>query len=340
MKKTLLAIVIPAMLATSAQAVEILKTDTSTVDFYGQMRTELKFTQDDDVTLGAGSSRSGVKASYVVNDSLSVFGTFEFGLGGNKNSDDSLTSRLHYAGVETDFGKFSFGKQWVIADDIYGAEYSYFYGGSGLLYATLSGALHSSLIKYNLTMDNFWVAANAGLAEDDANQSLYELFAGTTLGDLNLHAGFGVNTDDKADSDTEGLENTYFEATAEYTIGDALVGFTYYNAVLSVQNSDAEVKSNAFNLAATYSLTDSMGLYTGLELVSQSTSNLIIELDDSTNLYLGADYQINEWSKIYAEYGYSDGDTLGFTNKESGNVVDLASADKDHKAAVGFRVYW
>jgi len=47
MKKTLLAIVIPAMFATSAQAVEILKTDTSAVDFYGQFRTQLKTVADD-----------------------------------------------------------------------------------------------------------------------------------------------------------------------------------------------------------------------------------------------------------------------------------------------------
>lgn len=330
MKKTLLAIAIPAaLLATSAQAVELYKTDMGSVDFYGQMRTEAKFLDDKDATLGAGSSRAGVNASYVVNDSVSVFGTFEFGLSGNGGD---LQSRLHYAGVEGDFGKLSFGKQWTISDDIYGAEYSYFFGGSALFYGQLSDAEHSSLIKYNLEMESFWLAANIGLPEDDTNQELAEIFVGTSFGDLNLHAGYGVN-EDNVDL---GVKNTYFEATAEYSVGKALLGFTYYNGELSLVDGDAEIKSNGYSFGATYALTDQIGLLAGLELVTQDRD----ALDDSTNFFLGADYQINNWSKIYAEYGYADGDTLGFNNKASGNTVKLASADQEHNFAVGFRVYW
>lgn len=334
MKKTLLAIAIPAaLLATSAQAVELYKTDMASVDFYGQMRTEAKFLDDKDATLGAGSSRAGVNASYVVNDSVSVFGTFEFGLSGNGGD---LTSRLHYAGVEGDFGKLSFGKQWTISDDIYGAEYSYFFGGSALFYGQLSEAEHSSLIKYNLDMESFWLAANIGLPEDDSSQELAELFLGTSFGDLNLHAGYGVNEDNIEGSDYEGIKNEYFEVTAEYSIGKALLGFTYYNGTLSLVEGNGEIKSNGYNFGATYAVTDAVGTYAGLELVTQDND----AIDDSTNFFLGADYQINSWSKIYAEYGYADGDTLGFTNKESGNTVKVASADQAHNFAVGFRVYW
>jgi outer membrane protein OmpT len=333
MKKTILALAIPAaLLATSAQAVEIYKTDAGSVDFYGQMRTEVKFLTDKDATLGAGSSRSGVNASYAANDSVNVFGTFEFGLSGNGGS---LESRLHYAGVEGDFGKFSFGKQWTISDDIYGADYSYFFGGSGLLYSTLSGAEHTSLVKYNYNAENFFVAANVGLTEDDANQGLYELFVGGSVGGANLHAGYSLTEDD-----TEGLDNEAFEVTIEYGFDAGLIGFTYYNAVVSVQDSDAEVESNAFSLAGIYNVSDVISLYAGLELVSQDLSNISATFDDSTNFYLGTDYQINDWSKVYAEYAYQDGDTLGFRNKESNNAVSVASADKESQFAVGYRVYW
>ncbi|GLS91352.1 porin [Psychromonas marina] len=335
MKKTLLAIAIPAaLLATSAQAVELYKTDVASVDFYGQMRTEVKVLTDKDVTLGAGSSRSGVKASYAVNDSVNVFGTFEFGLSGNGGS---LESRLHYAGVEGDFGKLSFGKQWTVSDDIYGAEYSYFFGGSALFYSILSGAEHDSLIKYNFETDDFWIAANVGLAEDDSSQELYEAFIGTSVGDLNLHAGYGLNKDKVEDSETKDWKNEYFQVTAEYSVGDGVIGFTYYNAELSSLNNDSKVKENGYSLGGMYSVSDAIGLYAGLEL----TDHDVDALDDSTNFFIGADYQINDWSKVYAEYAYSDGQTLGFSNKASGNEVELASsADKDSNFAVGYRVYW
>lgn len=45
MKKTLLALAVLAA-AGSVNAAEILKSDAGTVDFYGQLRTELKFLED------------------------------------------------------------------------------------------------------------------------------------------------------------------------------------------------------------------------------------------------------------------------------------------------------
>ncbi len=67
MKKTLLALAVLAA-AGSVNAAEILKSDAGTVDFYGQLRTELKFLEDKDPTIGSGSSRAGVDANYTVNE--------------------------------------------------------------------------------------------------------------------------------------------------------------------------------------------------------------------------------------------------------------------------------
>lgn len=78
MKKTLLALAVLAA-AGSVNAAEILKSDAGTVDFYGQLRTELKFLEDKDPTI-SGSSRAGVDANYTVNDSLALQGKVEFAL--------------------------------------------------------------------------------------------------------------------------------------------------------------------------------------------------------------------------------------------------------------------
>ncbi|MGF1736039.1 porin [Photobacterium satsumensis] len=343
MKKTLLAVAIPAVLfAHSASAVEILKSDEALVDFYGQLRTEVKKLEDKDVTLNAGSSRAGVQAQYAVTDSVDIFGKVEFGLNYNTASEDyTMKNRLHFAGVDTDFGKFSFGRQWVVADDIYGADYSYFFGGTALRYSTLSGARHDSLIKYNYEGENFIVAGNVGLAEDDTNQELAELYVASSYGGFNFHVGGGVNRDKSFDveEDTADIENTYFEGTVEYTVGAALIGFTYYNAELKNKGTGNTIDEDGFSLAGTYSWADNATAYAGYEYTEQESKAINTD-GDGKLFYIGTDYHFNSWSRIYVEYAYADGDTLGYTNKSSDSFVGVASADGESNFAVGARVYW
>ncbi|MGK0273527.1 MAG: outer membrane protein OmpT [Cocleimonas sp.] len=355
MKKTLLAVAIPAMIfANSASAVDIYKTEKGSVDFYGQLRTEVKKNEGKDVTLNAGSSRTGVSANYALTESIKAFGKVEFGLNyAADGSDYSMKNRLHFVGVEGEFGKVSLGRQWVIADDIYGADYSYFFGGSALRYLTLSGARHDSLIKYNYDNENFWVAANIGLAEDDSNQELAEFFAGTSFDALSVHVGAGKNRDktfktgtytktgnEVKTNVTADLENTYFEGTVEYTLGDALIGFTYYNSALENKGNDQKIKENGYSLAGTYGWADNATAYTGFEFTDQDASASDVKDGDSKVFYIGSDYQINEWTRVYAEYAYLDGRTLSYSNKASDTFVGVKEATKDSAFAIGARVYW
>ncbi|MFC1507636.1 porin [Pseudomonadota bacterium] len=365
MKKTLLAVAIPSLLfATSVNAVEIYKSDEGSADFYGQLRTQLEKYEDKEVTLNAGSSRTGVQAQYKLTDTVDVFGKVEFGLSFNtKKEDYSMKNRLHYAGVETDFGKFTFGRQWIVSDDSWGAEYSYFFGGSAMLHATLSGARHDSLIKYNYEGEDFWLAANYGLSEDDTNQELAELYAGTSLGDFNFHLGGGQNRDKtykvgthtieevkdpatgalttlKSEKEiTADLQNTYFEGTVEYTVGDALIGFTYYNAVLE-SGGGQEIKQHGYNFGGTYSLADNASAYVGFAFTDQDASESSLKDGDSKVFNIGSVYHFNKWARIYAEYAYADGRTLGFSNKESDAIIKPTEVDSESKFAIGARVYW
>lgn len=370
MKKTLLAVAIPTLLiANTANAYELINEEGKFVDFYGQLRTELKKVHDSDTgkaedwKIGAGSSRAGINAKYDVNDQVNVFGLVEFGVG-----EGEMKNRLHYAGFESDFGKLSFGNQYVVADDVYGAEYSYFFGGSGLLYSTLSGAQHSSLVKYNYNGENFFIAAGYGLPEDDSNQELAELYAGSSVGNFNFHIGGGVNRDKafkvgtnktlvqkQVDTDGDGvfepttveeksdvtadIQNTYFEGTVEYNIGAALIGFTYYNQALEQKTGgDVEIDVNGYSLASTYAINSQSTVYGGVEFTDAEANTGRSE--DSTNVYVGTVYHINSWSRVYAEYGYADGTTLGFTNTSADTSVKAKTVDAQSNFAVGYRVYW
>ncbi|MDR9829259.1 porin [Vibrio sp. FNV 38] len=346
MKKTVLALVVAAA-ATSVNAAEIYKSEDGSVNFYGQLRTELTFSENEDgdwnEDLSSGSSRMGVDGSYALTDSIDVLGQVEIGVRDNTD----VNVRQHIFGFAGDFGTIKIGKQWTTSDDVYGADYSYFYGGSALRYATLNGALHDSQIKYVFDAEDIWVKAGWGLNEDESNQDLYELFVGTDLNDLALHAGVGFNKDYAFGADEDNavdgveIENLFFEITGEYSIGDHLIGFTYYNAELSNANGSEKIKENGYSLAGIYQATAKTALYAGYEFTDQKSSSFDTNHDeDGTVVYLGVEHKFNSWSRVYAEYAYADGTTLGYSNKGSDQEVDAQMVDSESNFGIGARFYW
>ncbi|ANO32619.1 porin [Vibrio breoganii] len=341
MKKTLLALAVASVAATSVNAAEIYKSDDGSVDFYGQLRQELKFLDgnDHDATLSSGSSRTGVKGQYAITDSVDVVGLVELGIRDNTD----VNVRQHYVGFAGDFGTIKFGKQWTTSDDVYGADYSYFFGGSALRYSTLNGAQHESQIKYNIDFDSFWVKAGWGLNDSDSENDLYELFVGGNVGDLALHAGAGY-TGETAGTATNGfeLENTYAEFTAEYGLGDHLIGFTYYWAELANQNGSEKIDESGISLAGIFQMMEKTALYAGYEYTMQDASGFVGDNgdEDGTLIYVGVEHKFNSWARVYGEYGYGDGTTLGYNNQGSDSQVAPTMADGESNFAVGARFYW
>lgn len=351
MKKTLLALAI-ATIATSASAAEVYKSDDGKVDFYGQLRQELRFENKNDhkADLSSGSSRAGVNASYAVSDSVDLLGTFEIGVG-----DSEVNNRLHFIGFGTDLGTVTFGKQYNATDDVWGAEYSYFYGGSALLGERLNGGKHDSSVKYTFDGENFWVKGTYGLNEGDNNDAnakageknnldMYDLFVGTSIGDLSLHAGGGYTNDNKVNFDNE-LSQTYGEFTAEYTLGDLLFGGTYYYSQLKNESGAGKIDENGITVSGLYDITEKLAAYAQYEYVTQDATDVMVNNqtfngdEDGTLIVLGGVYKFNSWARVYAEYAYGDGTTLGYKSA-SDSVVERTVADGESNFAVGARVYW
>ncbi|MBD8512344.1 porin [Photobacterium sp. WH24] len=360
MKKTLLAVAIPTLLiANTANAYELINEEGKFVDFYGQLRTQLEKKEDKDVTLNAGSSRAGVNAKYAVNEDLDVVGSVEFGVGYSEGSYD-IKNRLHFAGFATQAGTFTFGRQWISTDDVWGADYSYFFGGTGIGQTSekLSGGRHDSAIKYKFEGENFWVNSTFGLSEDDTNAELGELYVGTTVAGFNVHAGGGYYNDksykvgsqtvgqDQAGNDVKkdikaDIESTYFEATVERSFGPALVGLSYNNGSFEQNGTNRTIDVDSFMLATSYSIASNASLYGGYEFTNFDAEDGTNSLsDDYTVIYLGGVYHLNSWSRVYAEYGYADGATLGYKNDEANINVARGVKDAENSFAVGYRVYW
>ncbi|WP_153447327.1 porin [Vibrio algicola] len=338
MKKSLIALAIAATTAAgSVSAAEIYKTDEGSINFYGQLRTELKWNDigENNPELSSGSSRMGIDGAYKLTDDVKVIGLVEVSV----DEDSDMYVRQHIFGLASDsLGTIKFGKQWTVSDDVYGADYSYFYGGSALRYGTLSGAEHDAMIKYEYVADSFWIKADYGLPNNDKEQELAELFAGTSFGDLDVHVGGGYNIDQAID-----VKNTYGEATAEYNYSKGVIGFTYYYAKLESQSAvDSSIEENGFSLAGTFAWSDKGTGYAGYEYTKQDPDSGNLDSEDGTLIYLGSDYQMLEFVRVYAEVAYADGTTLGYEagGSGSGNFVGPTMVDSEVLLGLGARFYW
>ncbi|MFA0081026.1 porin [Vibrio breoganii] len=345
MKKTLLALAVASVAATSVNAAEIYKSDDGSVDFYGQLRQELNFLDSNDsdqahtAELGNGSSRTGINAKYSITDSVDALGLVEISVG-----EGELSNRLHYVGVATDFGTVTFGRQYIATDDVWGADYSYYFGGSALRGETLNGGKHSSAIKYAFDNESFWVKGTWGLDENDSEQELYDAFVGTGFGDLEVHAGVGYTRDRNFTLDTGGtrdLSNTYAEFTGEYFFeGGHQVGFTYYWAeVADEEGTNNKINENGISLAGWFQAFEKTAFYGGYELTLQDLKDTDLD-DDGTVIYLGVEHRFNSWARVYAEYAYLDGRTLGYQSGGDVNVNPGATNDAFNSVSIGARVYW
>ncbi|SJZ37536.1 outer membrane protein OmpT [Vibrio cincinnatiensis] len=313
MKKTLVALLV-ASAATSVNAAEVFKTDDVLVDFYGQLRQTVKFTDksNTDAKIDQGSSRVGVNLTYnAIEEGLDVVAKVEYRV------DEDWHLRQHYIGLSTEFGVMTFGKHSPLYDDVYGAIYAYEYdlapyiAGGGLD----ENFWQTSAIKYQLDLDNSWIKAQYNLAENNSNPELFELYVGTSYDALSLHIG-GASMSDKTSGN---VDSTYFEATAEYALGKGVIGFTYaYNKDKDkVANTKAE--SDGFHLGAKYEVASKTSLYGGGQFINGKK-----EEADVTNLYLGVEYMFAKWARTYVEYNFNDTDGQSDVNN----------------LAIGARVYW
>ncbi|MFL7027046.1 porin [Enterovibrio norvegicus] len=358
MNKKILAVAIPAvLLASNVSAYEVFSSDEGSVEVYGQLRAKLTKDEGKDIKLDDGSSRAGVNATYTVNEYFDVLGAIEYSLA------DEFKNRYSYIGASGDWGKVTLGKQYLTADDLWGVDNSYFYGGSHIVEGTISGGKHDSSVRYVFENDAFYVDASYAFAEDDANPEVFELFGRVNVAGFDVTAGVSHATQGhdkftvfKKDSDgkvtetvdynvTAGeLEDFYHTVWVERTFGDLSVGVQYASSKIESDISDLELDRTGYGVALSYGLSEKSSVYGGYEISeydAKFTDASIDESNDATLAYLGAVHKFNSFFRVYGEAAYADGKTAGFTNnKNDWTVAAGATADSEMKYAIGARVYW
>lgn len=353
MKKTILAAAIPAvLLAGNVNAFEAYSGDAGSVEVYGQLRATLAKSPDQDLTLNDGSSRAGVNALYTVTEDVDVFARLEYSISYDK---DAMANRLGYFGFSGDFGKVILGKQYLTADDLWGVDNSYWFGGSHIVEGTVSGGKHDSAIRYILETDFATFDASYGLPEDGASAEVAELFVTKEIAGFSLAAGVSsaeqkhkafeyVVDGDNVNVPAGAIDDLYYTLWAERSFGDLTVGVQYANSSIESDALAVNLDREGYTLALNYALSGKSAVYGGYEYSEFELSADDVQAsakDDFTNVYVGAVHKFNSYFRLWAEMGYSDGVTAGYkNNKNDGFSVGPSMTDSETKYAIGARVYW
>ncbi|MFS1538176.1 MAG: porin [Candidatus Phlomobacter fragariae] len=121
MKRNILAIVIPALLAGTANAAEIYNKDGNELDLYGKVDVRHFFGKSSGGDGGDDSRvRLGIKGDTQISDQLTGFGRFEWEIKTNKSeAEKENTTPLAYAGLKiADFGSVDYGRNYGVLHDV------------------------------------------------------------------------------------------------------------------------------------------------------------------------------------------------------------------------------
>ncbi|NHB91654.1 porin [Photorhabdus cinerea] len=123
MKRNVLAVVIPALLAAgAANAAEIYNKDGNKLDLYGKVEVRHQFANNNSGEDGDNSfARLGFKGETQVNDQLTGFGRWEYNIKGNRAEavDEETKTRLAFAGLKlSDYGSLNYGRNYGVVYDV------------------------------------------------------------------------------------------------------------------------------------------------------------------------------------------------------------------------------
>ncbi|WP_319781528.1 porin [Oceanisphaera sp. IT1-181] len=346
MKKTILALMIPALFATSASAVTVYSDEGSQVDIYGRIQYEAgqRYYQTADTSKaenfgGDGEARLGVNAKYLLNDDVDLIGKLEWAVvseadrtsdGVSKDGNQSLATRYAWAGFRfVDTTELTFGRSMdPYAQALYYTDILDIYGGT---------AAYGSAI---------------GLASDKVDDQVQLTYAANGV---DLRAGYAFADSDKQDGNT-GKKNQW-SASAGYTapfglgvvaayeqqkfgtgtvssIGSSplngdkdfdawIVGVNYtidgfYFAALyteqKLENDNSKLDTEGYELHAQYNV-DAWTMFAQYSN-ERADDNNGVKWDSIDSTTVGVRYALTPKTKLYTEYVISDSEFKNGTEKD------------------------
>lgn len=323
MKKTLLALAVLA--AGSAQAgVNLYDQEGVLVDVAGAAEVQYfqGYAADSDAAFRLDDGDLAFSTTVPVSSSLNAVASVAYFFEDGNVQNDEL-----WVGFQGDFGTFTFGRQYLIADDS-GIGKDIELGGDGIDFVQADG---DQTVKYVFDNGQFYAGVSALLTEtnpsDDADETtVIDGRLGARFGDFDarvyLYSGEDVNTKKfdvftaTVDGETVGLnvDITGFNLEGEYIMGAyafaASIGQVEYELA---SNTSVKVEADTAALAGSYTM-DKTTFAAGLTYWDPESTNAagVTTGEDVTAIYANVTQQLHSNVKVYGEIGSSDADDSEF----------------------------
>ena len=311
MKKTLLALAVPALLAASAaNAATVYEKDGQKFEVTGRAQANYynNAASDSNGSTVEGSGRLGLRGSSAINDTWSAIARVEWKVAGETSDNGTFDVRHMYAGFDgSQYGTIIAGQTdtayyaVVAPTDIfnewgsYGNSYWGYRGGSANF-----GGRQEGQINYSNSFGGFRGGVSYRLADDTVD--LDKSYAGN----LGYDFGFGVGVTvgaDQYDSQSGLKDQNDWGLSATYgTMGEGLYLAGVYTQS-EIEQAGIENTHKGYELAATYTLANSLGFLGGYNYTEDEND---VELTDE--FLVGAMYNFTSNLLGYTEFALDQRD--------------------------------
>ncbi len=320
MKKTIVALAVAAVAATSANAATVYNQDGTKVDVNGSVRLLLKKEKGMRGDLIDNGSRVSFKASHDLGEGLSVLGYAELRFSKdvkdkkgkvNQPIGNEVHAKRLYAGFAYEgLGTLTFGNQLTIGDDVGVSDYTYFNSGiNGVLITSGQKAINFKSAEFNgFTFGGAYVFsgdANKDALRDGRGFVVAGLY-NRQIGDVGFafEAGYSQYVKQKKEK--------AFLVGAELSYAGLALGVDY--AQSKVTNVGG--KKRALEVGLNYDLNDKAKVYTDFIWKKESPNNV----KRTRTVAVGFGYKLHKQVETFVEGAWGrKKDADGKTTKD--NVV-------------------
>ena len=293
MKKTILALTIPALFATSASAVTVYSDEGAQVDIYGRVQYEAG-TQGYQTAKpneaenfgGLGEARMGVNVKYALNNDVDLIGKLEWQVAAEKSDGSKFDSRYAWAGFR-------------------------FMDTTDLTVGRVNSP-YAQLLDYTDILNVFGGLAAYGESlgtTDKVDDMVRVAYANNGI---DLRAGYAFNDADKQDTNVG--EDDRWSVSAGYTTPFGL-GFGAAYEQISFGNGDDQ---DNWIAGVNYSLD---GLYLAA-LYTEQEKDAVGGKNKTEGYELHAQYTVDAWT-LLTQYSKEEYDAVGASSVDSIDAITL-----------------
>lgn len=331
MKKTIVALAVAALAATSANAAVVYNQDGTKVEVKGSVRVLLQKTTNKRTDLVDNGSRLEFVASQDLGNGLSALGYARLNLTDQDFAGDKIQLDKAYAGFGFDgVGQLTFGKQATNGDDLGVANYTYALGGVNKVVGDGNKVIKFTSADFGgfkFGVD-YVFASEAGKKELNDRAVVLSAFYDRKFGDVGFKFETGLSNKKVAKE----YSKKAFTVATEFSYGPVALGIDYsqfkakaykgYNLVVA----QTTTKEKSLLVGVKYQATDMVKVYGNYEIQKyQKGQN--VNVVKVRELALGVGYQLHKNVETFLE---------GAKYKvKAGNVSPSSS-----KVQVGLRVHF